>query len=274
MSTQDTTVTFIGAGAMGGAMIQGILHNKLLKPEQIIAADPNAERGQELAQRHGIRHMEDNVQAVEAADVIVLAVKPQVLDHVMAPLRGRVDSISLIVSIVAGAKIRTIAGDLQNSRIVRAMPNTPAQIGQGITVWTATHEVMEAQRQQARMLLSAMGEQIYTDDEKYLDMATAIGGSGPGYVFLIIESLIDAGVHLGFSRTNAEKIAVQTVKGAAEYMKQSGQHPAVLRNQVTSPGGTTAAGLAELERHGVRNAIAEAVWASYLRSVELGEGDD
>jgi len=274
MNAQDITVTFLGAGAMGGAMIQGILHNELLKPEQIVAADPNAERGQELAAKHGIRYLDDNVEAVQDADIVVLAVKPQVLDRVMAPLRGRVDSVSLIVSIVAGAKIRTIAGDLQNSRIVRAMPNTPAQISEGITVWTATHEVMEEQRQQARMLLSAIGEQIYTDDEKYLDMATAIGGSGPGYVFLIIEALIDAGVHLGFSRAHAEKIAVQTVKGAAEYMKQSGQHPAILRNQVTSPGGTTAAGLAELERYGVRRAIAEAVWASYHRSVELGEGDD
>jgi len=154
------------------------------------------------------------------------------------------------------------------------MPNTPGQIGQGVTVWTATHEVMEAQREQARLLLGALGEQVYTEDEKFLDMATAVGGSGPGYVFLIIEAMIDAGVHLGFSRADAEKIAVQTVKGSAEYMMESGQHPAILRNQVTSPGGTTAAGLAELERHGIRKAISEAIWASYHRSVELGEGDD
>jgi len=153
---------------------------------------------------------------------------------------------------------------------VRAMPNTPAQIGAGITVWTATKVVSETERGQAQALLGALGEEIYMDDEKYLDMATALSGTGPAYVFLFMEALIDAGVHMGFSRRDAEKLVLQTVRGSVDYAKQSGNHQAVLRNQVTSPGGTSAEAIYELEKGGLRTVISDAVHAAYRRSVELG----
>lgn len=274
MVFENATIAFIGAGSMGGAIIGGMLNKGLVKPEQIIASDPNAARGDELNAQYGIQTTTDNAEAVENATTVVLAVKPQMVDRVLPELRGRVDNVLLIVSIMAGVKIREITGDLHNSRVVRAIPNTPAQIGQGISVWTATHEVLDPQREEARALLGALGEQIYVHDERYLDMATGLAGSGPAYVFLFIEAMIDAGVRMGFSRPDAEKLVMQTVKGAVLYAEQSGEHITLLRNQVTSPGGTTAAGLHVFEKRGFRTAVADGVWAAYQRSVELGEMDD
>ncbi len=270
----EKTITFIGAGNMGSAIIAGMLDKKIVTPEQIIAADPNEQAGADLVRQFGIRHTTDNIEAAEAADVLVLAVKPQHLDSALHAVRGRVDTLPLVVSIVAGVRIRDIAEDLHNSRIVRAMPNTPAQIGQGITAWTATYEVEDEQRAEARAILGALGEQIYFDDEHYLDMATALSGSGPAYVFLFIEAMIDAGVRMGLSRPQAEKLVLHTIRGSVEYAVQSETHPTILRNQVTSPGGTTAAGLFELERNGLRTAVGEAVWAAFQRSIELGERED
>jgi pyrroline-5-carboxylate reductase len=171
-------------------------------------------------------------------------------------------------------RIKTIADGLHNTAVVRAMPNTPAQIGQGITVWTATDDVPELGRAQARALLGALGEEIFLDDEKFLDMATALSGSGPAYVFLFMEALIDVGVHLGFSRRDAERLVMQTMRGSVEYARHSNMHPAQLRNQVTSPGGTSAAALYELERGGLRTVMADGVWAAYRRSVELGDAQE
>lgn len=270
----DTTIGFIGAGAMGSAMIGGMLAKNLIPPENIIAADPHPEQGEKLVEKYGIRFTQDNLEAAKQADVMVLAVKPQVLDRVLAPMRGRVDHISMVLSIVASAKLRTIVGELLNSRVVRAMPNTPAQIGQGMTVWCATHEVEEEQHHQASQLLGSLGEQLYVDDERLLDMATALNGSGPGFVFLFIEAMIDAGVRMGFTYRDATKLVLQTLKGSILYALESGQHPAILRNQVTSPGGTTAAGLYELEKSNLRTAVAEGIWAAYQRAVELGEDED
>ena len=270
----DTTIAFIGAGAMGGAMIGGLLSNKLVKPENIIAADIHENLVNKLADEHGIRPTTDNVEAAEAADILVLAVKPQVLDKVLAPFRGRVDHVSLILSIVASARMRSIIGELLNSRVVRAMPNTPGQIGEGMTVWCASHEVLEKQRQQAQLILEALGDQLYVDDERLLDMATALNGSGPAYVFLFMEAMIDAGVRMGFSHRDASRIVMQTIRGATLYAQESGQHPTILRNQVTSAGGTTAAALYELEKRNFRTAVAEGIWAAYMRSLELAESDD
>ena len=151
------------------------------------------------------------------------------------------------------------------------MPNTPAQIGEGITVWTATHETSAAQRDLARQILEALGEEIFVEDESYLDMATALSGNGPAYVFLFTEALIDAGVHMGFPRRIAEDLVLQTLKGSADFYQRAQQHPAALRNQVTSPGGTSAEALYYLEKAGFRSAISRAVWAAYQRSLELGK---
>ena len=178
---------------------------------------------------------------------------------------------ALVLSIVAGASIKKIAGGLKHKAIVRSMPNTPGQIGQGITVWTASADVSDAQRELARQILGALGQQVFVEDENYLDMATALSGTGPAYVFLFTEALIDAGVHMGFPRRISEQLVLQTIKGSAEFYEQAQAHPAALRNQVTSPGGTSAEALYYLEKAGFRTAISRAVWAAYQRSLELGK---
>ena len=272
MSFADIQIAFVGSGVMGEAMIKGLLNQRLLGPEQIIAADPRAERGAELSERYGVRFTTDNSKAAEGSQILVLATKPQVIDAVLPTVRRGEPSAYLVVSILAGVKIEKIANGLANASVVRAMPNTPGQIGQGITVWTATPEVPEAGRAQARMLLGALGEEIYMEGEHYLDMATALSGTGPAYTFLFMEAMIDAGVHMGFSRRDAERLVLQTMRGSIEYAAASGLHPAELRNQVTSPGGTSAEAIYHLEKGGLRTVLARAVWAAYQRSVSLGGG--
>lgn len=269
---QETTLAFIGSGNMGEAMIQGLLKNHQIDAEQIIAAGPHEARLAELQARYGVRTTTDNLTAATQADILVLSVKPQVLERVLPEVRGGARTCSLVLSIVAGAPIRQIADGLANASVVRVMPNTPARIGQGISVWTATNEVPPAQREQARLLLTALGKEIYVDDEDYLDMATALSGTGPAYVFLFMEAMIDAGVHMGFSRAVAQELVIQTVRGSVEYVAQSGEHPAVLRNQVTSPGGTSAEALYQLEKGSLRTVVARAIWAAYQRSIGLGGG--
>lgn len=268
----DTIIAFIGAGAMAEAMISGLLSQKLIEPKRIVASGPRPERGEFLRRNYGVQVTTDNAAAVEGADVVVLAVKPQILPHVLPELKGRIPSGSLVLSIIAGARIDTIAQGLLHTGNVRSMPNTPAQIGQGITVWTASPAVTETQRKQAEAILGAFGQQVYVTDEDYLDMATALSGNGPAYVFLFMEAMVDAGVHLGFSRHVAEQLVLQTVRGAVEYVMHSPNHLARLRNQVTSPGGTSAEALYYLEKAGFRTAISRAVWAGYQRSVQLGRG--
>jgi len=187
-------------------------------------------------------------------------------------VRGGARTCSLILSIVAGAPIRMIADGLANPCVVRVMPNTPARIGQGISVWTATAEVPDKQREQAKMLLQAFGQEIFVSDEDYLDMATALSGTGPAYIFLFMEAMVDAGVHLGFSRQISEQLVIQTMRGSVEYAAQSKSHLAMLRNEVTSPGGTSAEAIYQLEKGGLRTVVARAIWAAYQRSVGLGGG--
>ncbi len=269
-------ITFIGPGVMAEAMIAGLIRQKVTVPSHIVASGPRPARVAELEQRYGITPITDNVAAVREADVVVLSVKPQKLREVLADLRGMVPEQALVLSIVAGAPIALIAAGLGHAAVVRAMPNTPGQIGRGISVWTASPTVTEAQKVQAAQILGALGEEIFMKDEDYLDMATALSGTGPAYVFLFMEALVDAGVHLGFPRRIAEQLVVQTVLGSAEFYKrlQSDVHLAHLRNQVTSPGGTTAAALYYLEKAGFRTALSRAVWAAYERSKELGRGGE
>jgi pyrroline-5-carboxylate reductase len=273
MPFENMTVSFIGSGVMGEAMMKGLLNKGLVNAEQIIAADPYESRVRDLHAQYGVRFTTDNNEAAEAADILVLSIKPQVLGEVMPVVRRGAHSAKLVLSILAGIKIKTIADGVANASVVRAMPNTPAQIGQGITVWTATAEVPLAQRQQAEALLGALGDQIYVDDERYLDMATALSGTGPAYIFLFMEALIDAGVHMGFSRRDAQRLVLQTMQGSVAYAAQSGLHPAELRNQVTSPGGTSAEAIYHLEKGGLRTVISRAVWAAFQRSVALGSSE-
>ena len=265
------TLAFIGSGNMAEAMIRGLLNQELIEPAQVIASGPRPKRGEELRQRYGIRTTTQNREAAEQAHIVVLSVKPQVLPRVLPELRGHLQPGVLVISIVAGARIRSIMHGLGQGRIVRAMPNTPAQLGKGMTVWTATEVVDEAHRAQAKAILGALGEEIFVEDEVYLDMATALSGTGPTYVFLFMEALIDAGVHLGFSRHIAEKLVLQTIEGALAMAKATREHPAVLRNRVTSPGGTSAEALYQLEKGGFRTVISKAVWAAFKKSQYLGD---
>jgi pyrroline-5-carboxylate reductase len=263
-------IAFIGPGVMAEAVIAGLLRKKLAKPENIIASGPREERGTELHQKYKIQATTDNAYAASHADVVVLSIKPQRLSEVMKGLKG-VKPDALVVSIIAGANMKKISSGLKHKAVVRSMPNTPGQIGEGITVWTASKEVTEEQQEITRNILGALGEEVFVEDESYLDMATALSGTGPAYVFLFTEALIDAGVHMGFPRRIAEQLVLQTIKGSAAYYEQAARHPATLRNQVTSPGGTSAEALYYLEKAGFRTAISRAVWAAYQRSLELGK---
>jgi len=267
----DLNVAFIGAGAMASAMIGGLLARHDVEPDDVVASDRHQERLDAVGGQFGVRTTLDNLAAARQAHVVVLSVKPQVLPAVLAELRGAVEPGALVVSIVAGATIASIATGLGHRGIVRTMPNTPAQVGEGMTVWTATPEVSEQQREQARAIVAALGRQLFVEEEKFLDMATAISGSGPAYVFLMMEALIDAAVHLGFSRDAARELVVQTIRGSAIYAENQPVHPAELRNRVTSPGGTSADALYQLEKGGFRTVMSDAVLAAYERSVALGE---
>lgn len=267
----DKKIAFIGSGVMAEAMIAGLLRQKLAKTANLLAAGPRPERGEELRKKYGIQPFTDNAVAAVQADVVVLSVKPQRLSEVLKGLKGSVASEALVLSIVAGAPISKISRTLRHAAVLRSMPNTPGQIGQGITVWTASEHTTHEQRELARQILSALGEEVFVVDEGYLDMATALSGTGPAYVFLFMEALIDAGVHLGFPRRIAERLVIQTLKGSVAYYEQAGQHPATLRNQVTSPGGTSAEALYYLDKAGFRTALSRSVWAAYQRSLELGK---
>ena len=177
----------------------------------------------------------------------------------------------LVISIIAGATTTALIGVLGHDQVVRSMPNTPAQLGRGMTVWYATPETTEDQRAQASTILRALGHELEVDDERFVAMATAVSGTGPTYVFLVMEALIDAAVHLGFPRHVAHDLVIETLEGSTVFAKSSGLHPAELRNMVTSPGGTSAAALHELESGRLRTVLSEAVWAAYRRTVELGE---
>ena len=246
----DHRIAFIGSGIMAEAMITGLLRQEVTSADRIIASGPRAERGDYLSEKYGVGVTTDNRQALNEASIVVLSVKPQMLAGVMSDLVGLIPPPALVLSIVAGAKIAAIEQGLGHKAIVRSMPNTPAQIGEGITVWTASEAVSEEQLGHARTILTALGEEIYVEDEDYLDMATALSGTGPAYVFLFLEAMVDAGVHLGFPRYIAEKLVVQTLRGSVEYVRQTPSHLARLRNQVTSPGGTSAEALYFLERAG------------------------
>ena len=265
------TIATVGSGVMAEAMIAGILRGKLVTPEQVVASHPRAERRDELASAYGIRTVASNAEAIHGADIILLAIKPQMLAKVGREIGPLLRDEQLVLSVIAGATTTALEGFLGHRRLVRSMPNTPARLGRGMTVWYATPETTAEQRAQASALLRALGAELQVDDEKFVAMATAVSGTGPTYVFLVMEALIDAAVHLGFPRHVAHDLVVETLEGSTYFAKQSGDHPAVLRNMVTSPGGTSAAALHELESGRLRTVLSEAVWAAYRRTIELGD---
>jgi pyrroline-5-carboxylate reductase len=274
MPLTNTRLAFIGGGTMAEAMVKGLLDRHLVAPSRIQVSGPRRERRAELTKHYGVRALASNAAAVRGAHVVILSVKPQVLPSVLRELRGKLASGQLALSIVAGATTRAIASGLGHAAVVRAMPNTPAQVGMGMTAWWATSAVSAEQRERARAILGALGEQHEAGSEDEVEMATALSGTGPTYVFLLMEALVDAGVHLGFSRRVAEELVLRTVEGSALFARRSGRHLAELRNMVTSPGGTSAAAIYQLEKGGLRTVLSRAVYAAYQRTRELGEAAD
>jgi pyrroline-5-carboxylate reductase len=263
-------IAFIGGGAMGEAMLSAILGNKLALPTEITVSDLADARRHHLESQYGVVVTGHNQNAMEGADIMVLAVKPQNLDEIMTELGGQLKKGQLVLSIIAGARIDTLSHGLKHGPIVRAMPNTPARIGEGMSVWTAAKAVNSQQRQWTASILRAMGREIFVEDEKYIDMATAVSGSGPAYVFLMIESLVEAAINIGLPRNIAEELVLQTAIGAAHFAQKSDKSPAELREMVTSPGGTTAAALQKLSEGNFGEMLKQAVTAAFNRARELG----
>ncbi len=283
-------LSFIGCGVMAEAMMAGLLGKNLVKPEQIVGSHPGEGHREELQGKYGIRVVESNREAAgyhrrggsgyappsvtenePGSSIVLLTVKPQRLGVILSELKEVVQADQLVISIVAGARIETIADALQHRAIVRAMPNTPAQIGEGMTVWTATSEVTEAQQQQIHAIFGALGRELHVEEERMIDMATALSATGPTYTFLVMEALIDAGVHMGFSRHVAEELVLQTMLGSVLFARESRKHPAELRNMVTSPGGTSAEAIYQMEKGGLRTVLSKAVFAAFQRATALGK---
>jgi pyrroline-5-carboxylate reductase len=271
----NTKLAFVGCGVMAESMIAGLLRKKLVAPEQIAASHPRANRRDELNAKYKIEVFESNAEAVEGIrenenSIVALCVKPQRLGGVLHELKNTVSANQIVFSIVAGAKIETFVEELSNDKIVRAMPNTPSQIGAGITAWTCTENISDHERANVKRLLTALGKELYVETENMIDMATSLSATGPTYVFMVMEALTDAGVHLGFSRDMSKELVQETMLGAVLFAMESHKHPAELRNMVTSPGGTSADAIYQMEKGGLRTVLSKAVYAAYQRAVALG----
>ncbi len=255
---------------MGEAIIAAVARNGIATPENIAVSEPVAGRRDHLSKTYRANVFDSAPDAVAGAEIVILAVKPQEFPTAGKELAGRLNGRQTVMSIMAGVPIKAIQATLEHEAIVRAIPNTPAQIGEGMTVWTATEAVPDAAREAVRSVLAVLGQELYVTNEKYVDMATAVSSSGPAYIFLVIEALIDAAVHIGLRRDMAVPMVLQTVLGSARYAQATGKHPAELRNQVTSPGGTTTEGLLALEEASLRAAFTNAVEAAYEKAKQLG----
>jgi pyrroline-5-carboxylate reductase len=266
---REIRLAVIGTGVMGEAMMAGLVDRRLVDAARVVCSHPRAERRDALVAAHGVGVTADNAAAASTADIVLLAVKPQMLAPVLAELRGTLRDDQLVVSVIAGASTHALATNLQHPAVVRTMPNTPTQIGQGVTVWFATDSVDERGRARVRAMLSALGREFEVHDERQVAMATAVSGTGPTYVFLFIEALTDAAVHLGFPRHVARELVLDTMSGSAEFALRSGRHVAELRDMVTSPGGTSAEALYELEKGRLRTVVSDAVWAAFERTLQL-----
>jgi pyrroline-5-carboxylate reductase len=263
-------IAFIGGGNMAEAILSAVLKNKLAAAKDITVSDIDANKRNNLEQKYKIITSSDNQTAIEGKEAVILAVKPQVLAEIMPALNNRIKPNQLVISILAGKSIKTISSGLNHNCIVRSMPNTPAQIGEGMTVWTATPQVTSEQKKLAAAILGAMGKELFVEDEKYLDMATAVSGSGPAYFFLFVESMTDAAVNLGWTPDEAQLLVMQTLVGSTGLLNKSGKSPQELRRMVTSPGGTTAEAIAAFEKGGFGGLIEQAVTAAFEKAKKLG----
>jgi pyrroline-5-carboxylate reductase len=266
------TIGFVGAGNMAEALIRGLVRGNHVAPKQIVASAPRRERIDELAAAYGIDVTVDNAVVAERASVVVLSVKPQILDKVLREIGDRLKPGTLVISIAAGVDTATIEAAVPDGvRVVRAMPNTPALVGAAATAVSGGKRVVDTDLAVARALFDAVGITVELD-ESQLDAVTGLSGSGPAYVFLILEALSDAGVKVGLARRNAQRLAAQTVMGSAKLLLETDEHPGKLKDMVTSPGGTAIAGLHTLEEGGLRTTLINAVETATKRSRELGRG--
>ena len=261
-------VAFIGGGNMAGALIGGMLHARF-KPEEIEVLEIDAARGAELTARHSVNTHQQPGGWLQASETIVLAVKPQQMPEAAASIKPHLTR-PLVLSIAAGVRAQTIANSLATGRVIRAMPNMPAQIRAGISAAVAMPGLSDIERAGAESILSAVGAVIWLDDEAMLDAVTALSGSGPAYIFYFIEAMQNVALEMGFDKSQARALTMHTFVGAAQLAMQSDESAAALREKVTSKGGTTAAALASLERDKVDEAIARAVRAAAARARELG----
>jgi pyrroline-5-carboxylate reductase len=270
-SLSNLKIGFLGGGNMAAALVKGLLHAKVVPPEQIIVSDVKSERLAHLRETHGVKTTQDNHELVKFADVVVLAVKPQVFDKVLDSVGADFRGDQLLVSVAAGVPVSAMESRLPaNARVVRSMPNTPATVDAGATAIAAGSHATDHDLEIARELFAAVGR-VVTLDESLLDAVTGLSGSGPAYVMLMIEALADGGVKVGLHRDTALLLAAQTVFGSAKLLLETGEHPGRLKDMVTSPGGTAIAGLHTLESGGLRRTLIDAVEAATKRAVELGE---
>lgn len=264
------TVGFIGAGNMAEAMIGGLVRGKHVDPNRITASDPRKERLEELRASLGIEATQNNRDIAERCSLVVLSVKPQIMDKILREVGDQMKPGTLVVSIAAGVDTATIEESLpEGVRVVRAMPNTPAMVGAGATAISAGKHATPEDMATAKALFDAVGITVELD-ESHLDAVTGLSGSGPAYIFLILEALADAGVKVGLSRRNAQRLAAQTVMGSAKMLLETDEHPGKLKDMVTSPGGTAIAGLHTLEQGGLRTTLINAVETATKRAQELG----
>ncbi|MFQ5880727.1 MAG: pyrroline-5-carboxylate reductase [Dehalococcoidia bacterium] len=262
-------ISLVGGGVMGEAIVSALLSKGITTPEDVAVSDVVPQRLDYLRQRYGVAAHSSNRDATRSRDIILLAVKPQDFPSLASGLPP-LEAEQTVVSIMPGVTIAALQEALAHRPVVRVMPNTPAQIGEGMSVWTAAPEVASQRREEVRRILCALGRELYVADEKYVEMATALSASGPAFVFLVMEALVDGGVHIGLGREMATAMALQMVLGSARFAQESGRHPAELKNMVTSPGGTTTEGLLVLEEAGVRAALVRAVAAAYDKAKRLG----
>ncbi len=268
--TLDRTIGFLGAGNMAEALIRGLLAGKLCDPGAVGASGPRRQRMDELAKQYGIRATTDNVALVESAKILVLSTKPQILERVLLEVSQHLQPGALVISIAAGVSTESIESRLRpGTHVVRAMPNTPALVQAGATAISAGSHATDEDMALARVVFDAVGITVQLD-EGQLDAVTGLSGSGPAYIFLILEAMADAGVKVGLSRRNAQLLAAQTVMGSAKLLIDTNGHPGQLKDMVTSPGGTAIAGLHTLEEGGMRTTLINAVESATRRSRELG----
>ena len=273
MTPEPWTLGFIGAGVMAEVMIAGLLAEQVLPAAQLLVADKRPARVAELVSTHGVTALANNGAVAAAADALVLAVKPQDLAAVLGELRGHLRPETLVISIIAGARIEALQRGLDHARVARCMPNTPCRSRRGMTVWTLAPEATAADRQRVAAILGVMGQQAYVDDEGHVDRATAVSGTGPAIVAEFVKALLEAAVYIGEPRALAQESVLATVIGTAELIRQGGvdgTHVAQLIDEVTSPGGTTSRALQVLKKGQFQATVTEAVDAAHQRTLELG----